>query len=70
VGADSSKLVSKYHVTRALPYKSMSKRMKEMVTKVDKTKVYPFHEAVALVKETSNVKFDASVELHALLPKV
>lgn len=35
--------------------------------KVDKTKVYPIDEAVALVKETSGVKFDAAVEVHANL---
>jgi large subunit ribosomal protein L1 len=45
----------------------MSKRMKELRVKVDKTKVYPLEEAVALVKETSNVKFDASVEIHVRL---
>lgn len=45
----------------------MSKRMDDLKTKVDKTKVYSLDEAIALVKETSNVKFDASVELHARL---
>ena len=34
---------------------------------VDKTKVYTLEEAIALVKETSTVKFDASIELHARL---
>jgi large subunit ribosomal protein L1 len=41
-----------------------SKRFKEINAKIDKDKVYPLAEAVALVKETSNVKFDASVEIH------
>jgi len=41
--------------------------MKDLQTKVDKTKLYPLDEAIALVKETSNVKFDASVEAHVRL---
>lgn len=34
---------------------------------MDKTKVYSLEEAIKLVKETSNVKFDASVEVHIKL---
>ncbi|MFA5211322.1 MAG: 50S ribosomal protein L1 [Patescibacteria group bacterium] len=45
----------------------LSKRMKDLKTKVDKTKSYSIEEAIKLVKETSNVKFDASVEVHANL---
>lgn len=45
----------------------MSKRMKELSAKVDPAKVYPVDEAIALVKETSGVKFDASIEVHANL---
>jgi large subunit ribosomal protein L1 len=41
-----------------------SKRFKEINAKIEKDKVYSLEEAVALVKETSNVKFDASVEIH------
>ena len=41
--------------------------MKNLKTQVDKTKVYSLEEAIKLVKETSNVKFDASVELHVRL---
>jgi len=41
--------------------------MKDLKTKVDKTKSYSIEEAIKLVKETSNVKFDASVEVHANL---
>ncbi len=41
--------------------------MKDLRTKVDKTKVYTLDEALRLVKETSNVKFDASVEVHVRL---
>ena len=45
----------------------MSKRMTELKTKVDSSKVYTLDEAIALVKATSTVKFDASVEFHARL---
>ncbi|PIT88488.1 MAG: 50S ribosomal protein L1 [Candidatus Magasanikbacteria bacterium CG10_big_fil_rev_8_21_14_0_10_36_32] len=45
----------------------MSKRMDALRAKIDKNKVYPIDEAIALIKDTSNVKFDASVEIHALL---
>lgn len=45
----------------------MSKRMKELQAKVDANRVYTVEEAIALVKETSGVKFDASVEVHANL---
>jgi len=41
--------------------------MTELKTKVDSSKVYTLDEAIALVKETSTVKFDASVEFHARL---
>jgi len=41
--------------------------MKALAVKVDKNKVYPIDEAIQLVKETSGVKFDASVEVHANL---
>jgi large subunit ribosomal protein L1 len=45
----------------------MSKRMQALKALVDSTKTYSVDEAIALVKQTSNVKFDASVELHARL---
>lgn len=45
----------------------MSKRLAALAAKVDKTKVYSSDEAIKLVKETSGVKFDASVEVHAHL---
>ena len=45
----------------------MSKRMKEAKAKIDPTKVYSLEEAIKLVKETSNTKFDAGVEIHAKL---
>lgn len=45
----------------------MGKRINELKGKVDKTKTYELAEAITLLKETSNVKFDASVEIHARL---
>jgi len=45
----------------------MSKRMTDLANKVDSNKVYTLEEAIKLVKETSTVKFDASVEVHARL---
>lgn len=41
--------------------------MNKVVALVDKNKVYNWDEAVKLAKETSGVKFDASVEVHANL---
>lgn len=45
----------------------MTKRMKALRLKVDENKVYTLDEAIKLAKETSGVKFDASVEVHANL---
>lgn len=44
-----------------------SKRYKEAAGMVDKTKLYPLEDAVALVKKTSMTKFDGTVELHVNL---
>lgn len=41
--------------------------MTNLKTLVDKQKVYTVEEAIELVKKTSNVKFDASVEVHVRL---
>lgn len=41
-----------------------SKRFRALKEKVEKGKAYPLSEAVALVKESGSVKFDAGVELH------
>ncbi len=43
---------------------TIGKRLKEAKAKVDPTKAYSIDEALTLVKETSKVKFDASVEVH------
>lgn len=45
----------------------MGKRLQAANLKVDKNKVYGWDEAIKLVKETSTVKFDAAVEVHANL---
>ena len=41
----------------------LTKKQKEAVSKIDKTKLYSVEEASVLVKEISNAKFDASVDL-------
>jgi large subunit ribosomal protein L1 len=45
----------------------MSKRLAAALAKIDQTKVYSVDEAIKLVRETSGLKFDASVEVHAKL---
>lgn len=45
----------------------MSKRMHAATAKIEKGKTYSLDEAIRLAKETSRVKFDASVEAHARL---
>jgi large subunit ribosomal protein L1 len=45
----------------------MSKRMTILKEKVDNTRSYALDEALQLVKDTSSVKFDASVEVHVRL---
>jgi len=43
---------------------SVSKRLQEAHKQIDAKKNYPLAEAIELVKQTSKVKFDASVEVH------
>lgn len=43
------------------------KKYNEVLSKVEKNKVYPKEEAVKLVKETSTSSFDGTVELHVRL---
>ena len=45
----------------------MSKRMAAALAKIDKKKTYSMDEAIPLVKDTSQVKFDAAVEAHVRL---
>jgi large subunit ribosomal protein L1 len=40
-----------------------SKRMKAILAKVDRTKIYPVADALNLIKETANAKFDESVDV-------
>lgn len=47
--------------------RKLSKRMGEAVGKIDQQKIYTVAEAIPLARETSKVKFDASVELHVNL---
>ena len=41
----------------------LTKKQKEAQAKIDPSKVYSLNEASALVKEITNVNFDASVDL-------
>jgi large subunit ribosomal protein L1 len=41
-----------------------SKSFRKAAEKIDQTKEYTFNEAIKLAKDTSTVKFDATVELH------
>ncbi len=41
----------------------LTKKQKALQGKVDTTKLYPFAEAVALVKETATAKFDESIDV-------
>jgi large subunit ribosomal protein L1 len=45
----------------------ISKRLKEAKSKIENDKVYKIDEAIKLIKETSVVKFDASIEVHTRL---
>jgi large subunit ribosomal protein L1 len=45
----------------------MSKRLNETAKLVDKMKLYPLDEAVALAKQTAKAKFDETVEIHIRL---
>jgi large subunit ribosomal protein L1 len=45
----------------------LSKKRKINIEKVERNKKYPLAEAIKLLKETSKVKFDSSVEIHVRL---
>ncbi|MDO9420813.1 MAG: 50S ribosomal protein L1 [Herminiimonas sp.] len=45
----------------------LSKRAKAFAAKVDRTKAYPFDNAVALIKECANAKFDESIDISVQL---
>ena len=40
-----------------------SKRYASLIQNVDKNKMYDYKEAIKLVKETSNLKFDSTIEV-------
>ena len=44
-----------------------SKRYTELSKKIDASKTYTLEEAVKLIKETANTKFDSSVDVHVRL---
>ena len=43
--------------------KKMTKRLKAIAAKVDRNKVYPVAEALALIKETATAKFNESIDV-------
>ena len=43
--------------------KKISKRKKELLAKIDKSKFYTIEEAASLVKELNSTKFDETVEI-------
>ncbi len=45
----------------------VGKKYAAALAKVDRNRLYPLHEAIALVKDTSYAKFDATVECHVRL---
>jgi len=47
--------------------KKHSKKYREVVTLIEKNKVYDLEEAIDLAKKTSTTKFDSSVEVHVKL---
>jgi large subunit ribosomal protein L1 len=51
------------HPNKFIEMARLTKKQKEAVAKIDKSKFYSLVEASALVKEISNAKFDASVDI-------
>ena len=47
--------------------KKMSRRMRELMEKIDQDRVYTPHEAIQLLKETATAKFDETAEAHIKL---
>lgn len=45
----------------------VSKKRKEQLTKVDRTKLYTFDEAIELIKGSASAKFDETLEIHCRL---
>ncbi|EKD55915.1 MAG: 50S ribosomal protein L1 [uncultured bacterium] len=63
----SSAVKKKSAKVKAKGPKIRSKKYQEKYALVDRSKFYSFDEALELVKKTSYVKFDASVEMHVRL---
>ncbi len=62
-----SKQTLKKKLNQSKPH---SARYEKMADKIDSTKSYSLNEALTLIKETANTKFDGSIELHLhLTPK-
>src|SRR3989344_3877218 len=49
------------------PPKQRSRRYKQSLTLIDKSRLYPVEEAIELVKKTANAGFDPTVEAHVNL---
>lgn len=49
---------------KRIKVRARSKRYRETLKLVDRSKLYPLAQAIALVKKTSLTKFDGTVELH------
>ena len=45
----------------------LSKRLKVVKAKVDRTKAYPFDNAIALIKECATAKFNESIDVAVVL---
>ena len=51
-------------ITKPIHKHIRSRRYRQALTKIDRTKSYPLDEAIKLLKQVSLAKFDASVEAH------
>ncbi len=65
--AKPSKSVKKKTKTKKRVKHSRSKRFLEAKKLIDKSKTYPLNQAIKLLRQISQVNFDASVELHCNL---
>ncbi len=57
-------LFEKVSTTFNIKIMARSKRFKQILSKIDKNKIYPLEEAVQILKDLSNVKFDETFEVH------
>lgn len=76
-GESTSKKVDKYAAKKledqaaktAVKQPKHGKNILSAQNKIDKNRTYPLSEAIALIRETSFVKFDATVEMHTRIRK-